>query len=259
MSRELGGPNFNAGKTRTGWDGGQGRFGQSPDDRGKRQLRRGQPGLRSAAGGRRGAGAVHSSTGGLLSSPSAQLCLLFREHFSLHLPEVCALSWASGTWPSFSPLWGVGELVEQLSVAPWGVITCDLVFTLFFPFPFSSPRPPPASSLSLSFLLCLPSRSFSRSLLSLVVVLVQRRWRAARWSLHYQRVARQGLSHPKRKAEQRLRVTNLSLEPEAGRAGMGALEGRAGLLGLDPCLQSRGHAPPYTLPLSGIRESRPWA
>ena len=97
MSRELGGPGFNTGKTRTGWDRGQGRFGQSPDDGGKSQLRRGQPGLRSAAVRGRGAGGVHTSARGLLSSPSAQLCLLFQEHFSLHLPEVCALSWVSGT------------------------------------------------------------------------------------------------------------------------------------------------------------------
>lgn len=43
--------------------------------------------------------------GGLLSSPSAQLCLLFQEHFSFHLPKVCALSWVSGTWPPCSLLW----------------------------------------------------------------------------------------------------------------------------------------------------------
>ncbi|MBV98651.1 Rho guanine nucleotide exchange factor 11, partial [Eschrichtius robustus] len=44
------------------------------------------------------------------------------------------------------------------------------------------------------------------SLLSLVVVSVQLRWQAAKLSLHYQRVASQSLSHPKWKAEQRLRT-----------------------------------------------------
>lgn len=71
-------------------------------------------------------------------------------------------------------------------------------------------------SFSLSFLLSLPSLSFSQSLLSLVVVSVQLRWQAAKLSLHYQRVASQSLSHPKWKAEQRLRVMNFSLEPETG-------------------------------------------
>lgn len=96
-----------------------------------------------------------------------------------------------------------------------------VVFTLFFS--FSSPPPaPPLPHTRLFFLPLLPAHLLpfllSRSLLFLVVVLVQRRWQAARWSpLH--RVARQGLSHPKRKAgEQRLRVTNL-LEPEAGLNG----------------------------------------
>lgn len=146
-------------------------------------------------------------------------------------------------------------------MAPRGIIMCDRVFTLFFLFSFSSPPAPPRPAPYPPLLSPSPSGSspfpflLSRSLLFLVVVLVQRRWQAARWSLHYQRVARQGLSHPKRKAEQRLRVTNLSLEPEAGRAGMGALEGRAGLPGLDPCLQSRGHAP-YTHSLNCLESER---
>ena len=40
-----------------------------------------------------------------------------------------------------------------------GVIMCDLVFTVFFPFSFSSPRPTPTSSFSVSFLLRLPPLS----------------------------------------------------------------------------------------------------
>ncbi|KAB0387628.1 hypothetical protein FD755_002584 [Muntiacus reevesi] len=47
----------------------------------------------------------------------------------------------------------------KFSVALRGVIMCDLVFTVFFPFSFSSPRPTPTSSCSVSFLLRRPPLS----------------------------------------------------------------------------------------------------
>lgn len=89
-----------------------------------------------------------------------------------------------------------------------------------------------------SFLLSFPSLPFW-FLLSLVVVVavaVQLRWRAVRLSLHYQRVAGQRLSHLKWKAEQRLRVMNPSWEPETGQRRVWGPEGRAGPWALEPCL-----------------------
>ena len=113
MSRALGGPGFKTGKARTGWGGGQGRF-VWPELRGQREESAEERaawseecsrGGSEAQGALEGWGASTPVPGRLLSSPSAQLCLLFQEHFSLHLPEVCALSWVSGTWPSFSLFW----------------------------------------------------------------------------------------------------------------------------------------------------------
>lgn len=113
MSRELGGPGFKTGKARTGWDGGRGRF-VWPELRGQREESAEERaawseecsrGGSEAQGALEGWGASTPVPGCLLSSPSAQLCLLFQEHFSLHLPEAYALSWVSGTWPSFSLLW----------------------------------------------------------------------------------------------------------------------------------------------------------
>lgn len=112
------------------------------------------------------------------------------------------------------PALSSGELLERLSSAPWGIIMCDLAFTLFFP--FSPPPLPPSFLLPLLPVLSPFPLLLSQSLLSLVVVSVQLRWQAAKLSLHYQQVASQSLSHPKWKAEQRLRVMNFSLEPETG-------------------------------------------
>lgn len=49
-----------------------------------------------------------------------------------------------------------GELVGKFSAAPWGRVTCELVFTVIFPFSFSPP--PPSSSPSLPFPLGFCSR-----------------------------------------------------------------------------------------------------
>lgn len=84
------------------------------------------------------------------------------------------------------------------------VVTCDLVFTVLFPFSFFYPL--------LSFPLS-PSLLFLSPLSLVVVVLVQLRGQVASLSLSCQRAARQSLSPMTWKAEQRLRVTNPSRAP----------------------------------------------
>lgn len=136
------------------------------------------------------------------SSPRAQLCLPFQEH----LLFICFRSALSpGFLGTELPSLSFGELVGKFSAAPWGRVTCELVFTVFFPFLSLHPH---------SFLLSsLPLSRFLLSLVVVVAVAVQLRWQAVRLSLHYQRVARQRLSHLKWKAEQRLRVMTPSWEP----------------------------------------------
>lgn len=82
---------------------------------------------------------------GACGPPGAQLCLPPRS-------TLCSLCSRSTLSPGFLgtdlPSLSFGELVGKFSAAPWGVVTGERAFTVFFPFSFSPP---------LSFLLAFPS------------------------------------------------------------------------------------------------------
>lgn len=137
------------------------------------------------------------------------------------------------------PLLGFWELTCSCSskmtlwnvlFSSWDMAIYNLVLTLFFSsFILVIPDMSTSFSLSPSCSLSLLSPCLiSQSLLSLVVVSVQPRWRAAKLSLHYQRVASQNLSYLKWKAEHRLRVINFFLQPKPGQAVAGVPWARIG-------------------------------